>query len=328
MLERSAEPRAHAQSPVASCRVDLRPAACSLHRGGYRQQRARHSSCVAGCGRRSGARFQPAGRRRRPFAWPDATDCRRCFPKPPGRPCAPGLRQAFRHDRLITAGRNHILAGAAAEVAQALHTRGIPTIVLKGLEYERRLYDAVGLPADGRRRSPRSGCASPGGISRPGRARVRASRRRPRIRRCRLPRGRLGESRNRGRPPPSPGSAGSLPNRPRGDLGGGGVDAARVDDRSRHACRPRRHFSRRAHGDRSLPGSRHLPGRSRAARFFHRRPGWSGPPRDGMAVPQDARDGNRADARILTALGRLSPRARGGFVAIPKSWPTTEPSRR
>ena len=55
------------------------------------------------------------------------------------------LADAFRHDRVLTAARNMILGQVAEECVRALTEAGVPAIVLKGLDYEARLYRAVGL---------------------------------------------------------------------------------------------------------------------------------------------------------------------------------------
>jgi hypothetical protein len=54
------------------------------------------------------------------------------------------LAEAFRRDRVVTAARNMILGQVAEECLRALAAAGIPTIVLKGLDYEARLYGAAG----------------------------------------------------------------------------------------------------------------------------------------------------------------------------------------
>jgi hypothetical protein len=54
------------------------------------------------------------------------------------------LAEAFRRDRIVTAARNMMLGQVAEECLRALGAAKIPTIVLKGLEYETRLYDAPG----------------------------------------------------------------------------------------------------------------------------------------------------------------------------------------
>jgi Uncharacterised nucleotidyltransferase len=56
----------------------------------------------------------------------------------------PTLAETFRRDRIVTGARNMILGGVAEECIRALAAAGIPTIVLKGLDYETRLY---GSPA-------------------------------------------------------------------------------------------------------------------------------------------------------------------------------------
>jgi hypothetical protein len=59
-----------------------------------------------------------------------------------GTTLPPALAAAFRRDRVVTGARNMILAQAAEECIRALAAVGIPTIVLKGLDYETRLYDS------------------------------------------------------------------------------------------------------------------------------------------------------------------------------------------
>jgi hypothetical protein len=54
------------------------------------------------------------------------------------------LAETFRRDRVITAARSMMLGQVAEECLRALAAAGIPTIVLKGLDYETRLYDAPG----------------------------------------------------------------------------------------------------------------------------------------------------------------------------------------
>lgn len=56
----------------------------------------------------------------------------------------PSLGAVFRRDRIVTAARNMILGQAAEECIRALAAAGIPTIVLKGLAYETRLYNVAG----------------------------------------------------------------------------------------------------------------------------------------------------------------------------------------
>jgi hypothetical protein len=59
-----------------------------------------------------------------------------------GATLPPALAEAFRRDRVVTGARNMILGQAAEECIRALTAAGIPTIVLKGLDYETRLYDS------------------------------------------------------------------------------------------------------------------------------------------------------------------------------------------
>ena len=54
------------------------------------------------------------------------------------------LTEAFRRDRVVTAARNMMLGQVAEECLRAFAAAGIPTIVLKGLDYETRLYGAPG----------------------------------------------------------------------------------------------------------------------------------------------------------------------------------------
>ena len=54
----------------------------------------------------------------------------------------PRLAETFRRDRIITGARNMMLGRVAEECIQAFATVGIQTIVLKGLDYEARLYQA------------------------------------------------------------------------------------------------------------------------------------------------------------------------------------------
>jgi len=61
-----------------------------------------------------------------------------------GATLPPSLAVAFRQDRLLTSARNMILGQVAEECIRALATADVPTIVLKGLEYEMRLYEAPG----------------------------------------------------------------------------------------------------------------------------------------------------------------------------------------
>jgi hypothetical protein len=52
----------------------------------------------------------------------------------------PPLAEAFRRDRVLTGARNLLLGQAAETCIRALEAAGIPTLVLKGLDYEHRLY--------------------------------------------------------------------------------------------------------------------------------------------------------------------------------------------
>ncbi|MFL5304563.1 MAG: nucleotidyltransferase family protein [Polyangia bacterium] len=54
------------------------------------------------------------------------------------------LREAVRHDRILTTARNMALTHAGQHVVQAFASAGVATIVLKGLDYETRLYGAAG----------------------------------------------------------------------------------------------------------------------------------------------------------------------------------------
>jgi hypothetical protein len=54
------------------------------------------------------------------------------------------LAEACRRDRVVTAARNMILGQVAEECLGALAAAGIPTILLKGLDYETRLYRVAG----------------------------------------------------------------------------------------------------------------------------------------------------------------------------------------
>jgi hypothetical protein len=55
------------------------------------------------------------------------------------------LAETFRRDRLVTAARNMILGQVAEACLGALGEAGIRTIVLKGLDYETRLYRLAGV---------------------------------------------------------------------------------------------------------------------------------------------------------------------------------------
>ncbi len=59
------------------------------------------------------------------------------------------LMDVFRRDRVMATARGMVLSQIAEECIAALAARGIPTIVLKGLEYERRLYAAPGVRPTG-----------------------------------------------------------------------------------------------------------------------------------------------------------------------------------
>jgi hypothetical protein len=54
------------------------------------------------------------------------------------------LAELFRRDRLVTAARNMILGQVAEECLRALAAAEVRTIVLKGLDYETRLYGIAG----------------------------------------------------------------------------------------------------------------------------------------------------------------------------------------
>jgi hypothetical protein len=56
----------------------------------------------------------------------------------------PRLAETFRRDRLTTVVRNMLFSGAAEECIRALASDGIPSIVLKGLAYERSIYPDAG----------------------------------------------------------------------------------------------------------------------------------------------------------------------------------------
>ncbi len=61
----------------------------------------------------------------------------------------PALAKTFRRDRVIATARGMILAQVAEECVAALEAHGVPTIVLKGLDYEHRLYGSPGLRPTG-----------------------------------------------------------------------------------------------------------------------------------------------------------------------------------
>ncbi len=54
------------------------------------------------------------------------------------------LAETFRRDRLVTAARNMVLGQVAEACLRALTDAGVRTIVLKGLDYETRLYRVAG----------------------------------------------------------------------------------------------------------------------------------------------------------------------------------------
>jgi hypothetical protein len=56
----------------------------------------------------------------------------------------PQLAEVCRRDHIVTAAHNIILGQVAEECLRALAAAGIPTIVLKGLDYEARLYRVLG----------------------------------------------------------------------------------------------------------------------------------------------------------------------------------------
>jgi hypothetical protein len=58
---------------------------------------------------------------------------------------APTLAERLRRDRLVTIARNAVLAQTAAECVTTFAAAGIPTIVLKGLAYQARLYADPGV---------------------------------------------------------------------------------------------------------------------------------------------------------------------------------------
>ena len=126
----------------------------------------------------------------------------------------------FRRDRVVTAARNMMLGQARRSASARSAAAGIPTIVLKGLDYETRLYGAPGArpTADVDLLVPERKATR--GVRRARSPWIRAARRRARIRRSRLSRGRLDPRRRRGGPPHGAGAAGSLPDRLPGGLAG------------------------------------------------------------------------------------------------------------
>lgn len=63
--------------------------------------------------------------------------CARALPCP--------LMDAFRRDRILTTARGMMLGQVAEECVGALGGRGIPSILLKGLDYDTRLYQTSGV---------------------------------------------------------------------------------------------------------------------------------------------------------------------------------------
>jgi hypothetical protein len=61
-----------------------------------------------------------------------------------GQTLPAALAEAFRRDRVVTAARNMILGQAAEECVRAFASAGIAAIVLKGLDFETRLYGRAG----------------------------------------------------------------------------------------------------------------------------------------------------------------------------------------
>jgi hypothetical protein len=59
------------------------------------------------------------------------------------------LAETFRRDRVDTAARQVMLAHVAETCLGALAAAGIPTVVLKGLDYQARLYHAAGVRPTG-----------------------------------------------------------------------------------------------------------------------------------------------------------------------------------
>src|SRR5258708_7410928 len=55
-----------------------------------------------------------------------------------------GLAELFRRDHVATVARNMMLHRALADCLRALSQQGIDAIVLKGMEYEQRLYGRIG----------------------------------------------------------------------------------------------------------------------------------------------------------------------------------------
>jgi Uncharacterised nucleotidyltransferase len=61
-----------------------------------------------------------------------------------GNSLPPQLAESFRRDRLISAARHLMLGQVAEECINALTAARVPTILLKGLEYQVRLYSDAG----------------------------------------------------------------------------------------------------------------------------------------------------------------------------------------
>lgn len=57
------------------------------------------------------------------------------------------LAQAFRKDRIVTTARNVVFARVAEECLAALSAAGVPGMVLKGVDYDSRLYPVPGSRA-------------------------------------------------------------------------------------------------------------------------------------------------------------------------------------
>ncbi len=66
-----------------------------------------------------------------------------------GQTLPPALEKATRRDRVLTIARNTLLGHAAGTVVRSLQLAGVKTIVLKGLDYETRLYDEPGTRPTG-----------------------------------------------------------------------------------------------------------------------------------------------------------------------------------
>jgi hypothetical protein len=61
-----------------------------------------------------------------------------------GKTLPPKLREVARRDLVVTVRHNVLLGQVAGEVVRALQVRGVRSIILKGLEYETRLYATTG----------------------------------------------------------------------------------------------------------------------------------------------------------------------------------------